>query len=218
LKTNINKTFVFAKQNPAIFTRIVLVFLTFFGLLSYLSINALALSDQNDSMDYNAGLSQKTSYIQVPTLNVEDITIAQQRKDKEEKRQAEIQKQLKIRQGHIDRINKFLSKKRSPVANTKIAEIIYDKSKAAGADYRGVLAILGVESGFCAADFHYNCFGYLNGVHYENYEQAFSKLVPRVSREYAAKYGTNFVALAKAYGMINWQAGAANLSMYFKQV
>ena len=138
-----------------------------------------------------------------PTFTVQSITIAEERKIEEIERLEAIKKAAAEKAEHVNRINAFLTKQHSPVANTAIAGMLYDYYKSTGTDYKILLAISGVESGFCNASFNYNCFGYLNGAKYSSYENAFTDLIPKVGSQYAAKYGTNFEALAKAYGMLN---------------
>lgn len=154
----------------------------------------------------------------LPLVDPISIQEANTRKIEDEKRLEAIRIQLEARQLGINRIKNYLTKQKSPVANTEISELIYDLSKANGADYRILIAIMGVESGFCNASFNYNCFGYLNGAKYSDYSAAFRDLVPKVSRQYAARYGTDFVSLAKAYGIINWEYGAEKLARYYNQI
>jgi hypothetical protein len=122
----------------------------------------------------------------------------------------------KKRLAKINKLVSFLKRQGSPVASYHYAELFVDLSEANGADYRIVVAISGVESGFCAANYKkYNCFGYLNGVQYGSFDQAFRRLVPKVASEYAKVYGTNFEGLAKAYGMINWELHSQRLRNYY---
>jgi hypothetical protein len=209
------------RRKPNIFLRIVLVLVIILSSLSYLSINVIAaindsLSSQKKSIPFQVSPANITT---LPEVKGESIKIAEVKKDADEKRKLEVAKQMAIRDGHIKRINKFLIKKHSPVANTNIAEILYDLSVKYNGDYRTILAISGVESGFCAASFSYNCFGFLNGVKYTSYEQAFKDIVPKIIKNYLHRYGaTNFVSIAKSYGMINWEKGSANLKMYYNQI
>ncbi len=125
-------------------------------------------------------------------------------------------KKLKEKEAKISRLVSYLKRQGSPVATYGYAKQIIDTAEANGADYRIVVAIMGVESGFCRANvLKYNCFGYLNKVQYSGFSEAFAKLVPRISREYAKPYGTNFKALAKAYGMINFEYHSARLASFY---
>jgi hypothetical protein len=125
-------------------------------------------------------------------------------------------KKLKEKETKITRLVSYLKRQGSPVATYGYAKQIIDTAEANGADYRIVVAIMGVESGFCRVNvLKYNCFGYLNKVQYSGYSEAFSKLVPRISREYAKPYGTNFKALAKAYGMINFEYHSGRLATFY---
>lgn len=230
MKKNIKSTYNFAKDYPFLFFRIFLIFSIGFILLTYFSINTFA-DNQSTSSQKILGISTSgnsaavksedlkyNTVTELPVINVENIKLAEQKRIDEEKRLAEIQRKLAIRQGHINRINSFLIRKHSPIANTDIPALIFDLSEKYSADYRLLLAITGVESGFCAQAFHYNCFGFINGRHYAGYTDAFTDLIPKVAARYTNVYGTNFVALAKVYGMVNWEKGAANLSMYYHQI
>gem|GEM_PF-6009996 len=113
----------------------------------------------------------------------------------------------------------FLKYHRSPIANYHYADMFIRLSEANGADYRVVLAISGVESGFCIAPHKkYNCFGYLNKVQYSSLDAAMRDLIPKVSRQYARKYGTNFAALAKAYGQHNIESAVGKMSTFYSQL
>ena len=120
------------------------------------------------------------------------------------------------RQNHINSLVKFLKAQGSPIANADYAGQIIDLSASNGADYRVIVAIMGVESGFCRAPIGstHNCFGFLNHVKYGSFTAAFSALIPKISRQYAVKYGWNFTALAQAYGQIEWEKTAANMHHY----
>lgn len=214
MRRDLKRIYKFARLNPILSFRVSVIFLATFILLIFTSIHIFASSEDSN---YQIKIRSNDS-ISLPEFDNDSIQVAEVRKEKEEARLAEIQKQVAIRQEHIDRINRFLVSKRSPVANTKIAGILYDSAEEYGTDYKILLAISGVESGFCAQSFHYNCFGYLNGVKYSSFEQAFSDIAPKVARDYASRYGTDFASLAKAYGMINWKKGASNLSLYYNQI
>lgn len=154
----------------------------------------------------------------IPAPSEQKATEANLRYKVETEKKIAAEKARKEREDKINRVVAFLQKQNSPVANYEIASIIVDESAANGADFRVVVAISGIESGFCNASFWYNCFGYLNGVKYSSYLSAFKDIVPKVARQYAAPYGWNFEALAKAYGMINWQYHSANLYYYASSI
>jgi len=154
--------------------------------------------------------SQKNSIL-LPPVDISQIQAAEVRQAEANQRKLEEELKRKERETKIQRTLSFLKTQHSPVANYEIASIIVDKSAIYGADFRVVVAIMGVESGFCNASFHYNCFGYLNGAEYGSYLEAFNDLVPKVSRQYAAKFGWNFEALAKAYGQVNWEYSSGNM-------
>jgi len=125
-------------------------------------------------------------------------------------------KKLKEKEAKISRLVSYLKRQGSPIATYGYAKQIIDAAEANGADYRIVVAIMGVESGFCRVNvLKYNCFGYLNKVQYSGFTEALAKLVPRISREYAKPYGTNFKALAKAYGMINFEYHSGRLATFY---
>ena len=217
---NVKLTYNFAKTNPSVFLRIVFISIVSLFLLSYVSIDAFAATEDSVEQIYISSPEQTepTNISSLPDVKSEDIQMAQKRKIAEEERLAEIQRKLALRQEHVNRINNFLVRKRSPIANTSIPGLIYDLSETYSTDYKVLLAIMGVESGFCAQDYYYNCFGFINKVKYASYEAAFRDLIPKVARKYVNIYGTNFVALAKSYGIVNWEAGSANLSMYYHQI
>lgn len=148
----------------------------------------------------------------------ETFTEASETKVKEERRKLEEAKRVAEHEAKVANLISYLKRNNSPVANHKIANIIITESAKYGADYKVVVAIMGVESGLCRQSFWYNCFGYLNGVRYSSYEHAFSDLVPKVSRQYAAKYGWNFEALAKAYGQHNWEKTSANMRWFASRI
>ncbi len=117
------------------------------------------------------------------------------------------------------KLTNYLRAKKSPIAEYKYARQIISLARANGGDYRIIIAISGIESGFCRANYKkYNCFGYLNGVQYPNYTAALERLVPRITREYANKYGTNFEALAKAYGMLNFTYHAPRMARIYSDL
>jgi len=214
LKKSLKVLSKFSKQEISLYGRIGLSFFLVIGFFITLVYNAFAPKSEIIITYKNYNLKN----LSLPLVDANSIQEANIRKVEEEKRLEAIRIQLEARQSGINRIKTYLTKQKSPVANTEISELIYDLSKANGADYRIIIAIMGVESGFCNASFNHNCFGYLNGAKYPDYNAAFRDLVPKVSRQYAAKYGTDFVSLAKAYGIVNWQAGAEKLERYFNQI
>lgn len=116
----------------------------------------------------------------------------------------------------IYKLLNFLKSQGSPIATFEFADMIITLSEAQGADYRVVVAIMGIESGFCTAPYmKYNCFGYLNGKQYDSFNHAMSRLVPAVAAQYARVYGTNFEGLAQAYGMINWTYHAPRMRAFY---
>jgi hypothetical protein len=123
------------------------------------------------------------------------------------------------RRGEIEKLVRYLKAQGSPVATYDYAAQIIDLSSANGVDYRIIVAISGIESGFCNANYKiYNCFGYLNGVQYGSYTQAFNALIPQIANQYVKVYGTNFEAMAKAYGMKNYTKHGANMRMYYNSL
>lgn len=198
-----------------LFARLFLIGGIILLLIVAVSVNAFSPNDKTSRIIKNA---YNTASISTPELNLTSLKEAEYKKAEEAKRIAELERLQELRQEHVDRILDFLISKRSPVANEEIAGIIYDQTQIYDADYKIILAIMGVESGFCAQSFNYNCFGYLNGVKYASFPDAFRDIVPKVASQYVIVYGTDFVALAKAYGIINWEKGSANLSMYYNQI
>ena len=193
------------------------VFVILILLLSIISSNSIAFASNNPIKSSSKSFDAQ-KHIILPEPKIEQIVRARKRLELEQKKQAEIEAKLAHRQQEIDKINRFLRKQGSPLVNTEIPALLYDLCEENNSDYRILLAISGVESGFCAADFNYNCFGYLNGKKYSSWEQAFKDIVPRVSRQYANRYGTDFTSLAKAYGMVNWEHGANKLQSYYNQL
>lgn len=192
-----------------------------FVLFSYFAIQVFVIqASANREGSLNGVYSDNDSTINLldlPEVEVDEIMAAETRKIEEEKRLEEERKRQAIRQQHIDRIYNFLRRQGSRIATKHYAAIIYDRSTQVGADYRGILAVMGVESGFCNASFSYNCFGFLNGRRYSSFDQALNDLIPKVA-QFTKAYGTNFAGFCKAYGIQNVEAGTANLSSYFYSV
>lgn len=208
------------KANHSIFMRVFVSVITFVSLLSYTVVfhlnNTSAAPTEISAYFALANKNNRSILIEEP--NAEVITVVNERQVYYETIKKEQERKAKEREDKIQRVIAFLKKQRSPVANYEIASKIIDYSAANNADFRVVLAIMGVESGFCRQSFWYNCFGYLNGVKYSSYSQAFNDLVPKVSRQYAARFGWNFEALAKAYGQKNWQKTSANMKYFANQI
>jgi len=157
--------------------------------------------------DFNSPVSDL--YIPVPDREV--YTVAEEALAQYNQEQAAVEARRKMLEDKINKTLTHLQRVKSPVANEEIATIIVDLAEQNGADYRVLLAIMVIESGSCRQSFAHNCFGYLNGVKYPSYEVAFRDLVPKISRQYAAKYGWDFVSLSKAYGQHNWELHSQNM-------
>lgn len=188
-------------------------------LFSTLHFNLKAYTYENYQFERSDIITIKQStldYVSKPDPKLAEA--AQEKKDAEIAIRLAEEKARKARAEKVDRVVAFLQRWNSPVANYTIADKIVAHSDANGADYRVVVAIMGIESGFCNAHFSFNCFGYLNGAKYSSFEHAFDDLVPKVARQYAAVYGWNFEALAKAYGMVNWQYHSANMRIYANSI
>lgn len=220
MKTRFKNTTKFLKRYPDLSIRFVAIALTFFLLISLTVAFHFNNTYAINSITYNSSVlhQDQRKFTFVPEPEKKQVTVANEIWKIETAKKIEIEKLKKEREEKINRVLAFLSKQKSPVANYDIAALIIDGSQANNADYRVVVAIMGIESGFCRASFWYNCFGYLNGVKYSSYYSAFQDIVPKVSRQYAARYGWDFVSLAKAYGMINWQHASANLKFYANSI
>jgi len=154
----------------------------------------------------------KPSYEEMLLLNKQKIVLDEQAR------------LTKIREDKLSKILSLLSRNKSPVATREYAEQILNLSEQNDADHRIIIAIMGVESGFCRVPTRkngtttYNCFGYLNGVSYSSFKDAFNNLIPKISRQYANRYGWDFVSLAKAYGQIGWEKTSADMRYYASQL
>lgn len=191
--------------------RYLTVFLTT-GLAIILSI----IANINDARAYQPSFigydfNKEISNLYIPAPSRDTSTIAQETLAVYQNEQAAIEARRKSLEDKINRTLAYLKRVGSPVANEEIATMIVDLSDANNADYRVLLAIMTIESGSCRQSFSYNCFGYLNGVKYTSFQAAFQDLVPKVSRQYAAKYGWDFVALSRAYGQHNWELHSKNM-------
>ena len=200
------------KENIPVYLRIFISLVVSLALL----ISSLVFQGTKTEAQYFPDFSlhpdvQKNLTNTLVVLTKEDIANAQIRKEELERKRAEEERLRKERDEKINRTLAYLSKQKSPVANKEVAAILVDLTTANNADYRILIAIMGTESGYCRASFYYNCFGYLNKVKYSSYKDAFKDLVPKISRQYAARYGWNFEALARAYGQVNWELGAAKM-------
>lgn len=158
---------------------------------------------------YNFNSPVAKTYIPKPEREV--YIEAQENLNQFQEEQAKAEARRKELEDKVNRTLNYLRRVKSPVANEEIATIIVDLSDQNNADYRVLLAIMTIESGSCRQSFSYNCFGYLNGRKYPSFEVAFKDLVPKVSRQYAARYGWDFVALSKAYGQHNWELHSKNM-------
>lgn len=203
----------FARNNSAlILTGVVFIFV---GLLVsigyYFQVAASSAESQTTLAQTQSPLKSQQLESLIPPPEETRFRLAEAKlKVLEQEQRAEEIYQAQI-QEKVDRTLAYLNKRRSPVANETIARIIVDGAEQYNADYRVLLAIMTIESSACVHSFWYNCFGYLNGVKYSSYEQAFSDIVPKVSRQYAAKYGWDFESLSRAYGQHNWELHSKNM-------
>lgn len=201
---DINSDIVFAVKYLVIFLIIV------FSIVGGIVVNSKdVVAEENIKVTYTFNPQSNDLYVPIP--NREVYTVAEEALGEYEKELAAIEARRKSLEDKIARTLNYLKRVNSPVANEEIATIIVDLSDLNGADYRVLLAIMTIESGSCRQSFAHNCFGYLNGVRYPSYEVAFRDLVPKVSRQYAARYGWDFVALSKAYGQHNWEHHSKNM-------
>lgn len=214
----LRKTKRFLNKYPDLTLRLTVSLVAFFLLLGSTVFIHLNASQAATPEVIFLAQEQTQTNLDIPQVTEESVTTANTRRKVEEDKKIELERLAKERDDKINRVITFLQNQASPVANYDIAAIIVDESEANGADFRVVVAIMGIESGFCNASFWYNCFGYLNGVRYSSYTDAFSDLVPKVARQYAAPYGWNFEALARAYGMINWEYHSKNLYYYANSI
>jgi len=96
----------------------------------------------------------------------------------------------------------YLTKVHSPINTEHYASLIIDLAEANGVDYRIIVALIGTESGWCKAPIHYNCFGYLNKVKYASFDDAFNRLIPKISKQYFIRYGWDLVGFISVYGAL----------------
>lgn len=208
----------FKKQNRITanaFKAVLVITILLLQTVTFLSFNTLTRLDRSLAYSFNGLDLEYNKNVLVPLVSEAEVIVANERKTV----LVEQERLTKIRQDKIDGLVRFLKKWGSPVATNDYAAQIIDLSEKNGADYKVVVAIMGVESGFCRVPVKkngttYNCFGYLNGVKYASFTAAFNDLVPKVSKQYAARYGWNFEALAKAYGQKGWEKTSRDMSMF----
>ena len=205
------------RTNPDVFVRLGATFVVFLALTVYTFTFHLGSTFAQTTPNYVINQDDSFSSL-IPAPNQASVAGANTKKQDEEKRRAEEEKRKREREEKIQRLINFLRKQKSPVANYETASLVVNLSEANGADYRVVAAIMGVESGFCKQSFWHNCFGYLNGVRYSSYHNSFSDIVPKVSRQYAARYGWNFEGLAKAYGQHEWERTSRNMRYFASSI
>lgn len=101
-------------------------------------------------------------------------------------------------QNTVNRVRNYLRQTGSPMAN--YAHVIISAANRCGGNYRSLLAIAKIESGFGKYPYKkYNPYGYLNGRQYSGWAEALDKLSCQISQQYLSKYGTDFVAMGKIY-------------------
>lgn len=191
------------------------------ALLSFLVIDNKNIDSKSEGSSNVNGLDLnfdhsiflvKPSYDEILSLNKQKILLDEQAR------------LLKIREDKLSRILSLLSRNKSPVATREYAVQILNLAEQNDSDHRVIIAIMGVESGFCKAPVRksgastYNCFGYLNGVTYPSFTVAFDNLIPKIARQYANKYGWDFVSLAKAYGQIGWEKTSSDMLYFANQL
>ena len=112
----------------------------------------------------------------------------------------------------VGKLQEYLLTKNSIFSDKILSQILVEESKKHNADYRIIVAVMGKESGYCAANYKlYNCFGYLNGVQYSSYEDAFRSIVPRVA-QMSAPYGWNIRGFANAYRPVDKDGWALRIT------
>lgn len=103
-----------------------------------------------------------------------------------------------VRSEQVRKARDFLAKRNSPMA--PYAEIIVDRARECGGDYRILLAIADAESGSGRKPYlKYNPYGYLNKVRYSSWQSALTDLSCKISKQYIQVYGTDFWRMAKRY-------------------
>jgi len=188
--------------------------------VTFLGFNSISQADKSLAYSLDGLDLEYNNNVLVPPVNEDEIKHVNEQKAV----LLEQERVANIRQDKINGLVIFLKKWGSPVATNDYAAQIIDLSGKYGADYKVVVAIMGVESGFCRAPLKknggttYNCFGYLNGAKYSSFTAAFNDLVPKISKQYAARYGWNFEGLAKAYGQIGWEKTSHDMAMFAGQM
>lgn len=202
----------FQPKTKTILTGVILLILASIQIVTLFSFNQQTYADNVNNSAANGLILGVNNESLISQPDATQIAAAMVQKPIQEEQERKAQE----RQNHIDGLVKFLKGQGSPIASADYAAQIIDLATANGADYRVVVAIMGVESGFCRAPIGttHNCFGYLNHVKYGSFTAALNDLVPKVSRQYAARFGWNFTSLAKAYGQIEWEKTSADMYHY----
>lgn len=195
----------------SIIGRYFIVFAILISTISFAFIPEKNTANADNLHFYSYNFNTPVTKTYIPKPDREIYIEAQENLNQFQEEQAKVEARRKELAERVNRTLNFLRRVNSPVANEEIATILVDLSDQNNADYRVLLAIMTIESGSCRQSFSYNCFGYLNGRKYPSYEVAFKDLVPKISRQYAAKYGWDFVALSKAYGQHNWELHSKNM-------
>lgn len=93
---------------------------------------------------------------------------------------------------------------KSPIANHRYARIVINESEKHNADYRINVGLMVAESGLCKVPLKsFNCYGYLNGVYYESFDDALSILTSKISQQYTEPFGWNLDTFLRIYGVHN---------------
>lgn len=195
----------------SILGRYFVIFAILISTVSFAFIPEKNTANAENLQSYNYNFTSPSTKTYIPKPEREVYIEAQENLNQFQEEQAKVEARRKQLEEKVNRTLNYLRRVKSPVANEEIATIIVDLADQNNADYRVLLAIMTIESGSCRQSFSYNCFGYLNGKKYPSFEVAFKDLVPKVSRQYAAKYGWDFVALSRAYGQHNWELHSKNM-------
>lgn len=101
-------------------------------------------------------------------------------------------------------LTNLLRKYKTPIASPKYAKIIIETSEENNADYRLNVGIMMAESGMCRKPVKtYNCYGYLDKVQYDSFEDGLESVTRKVSQQYTSKFGWNTTSMGDAYGVHN---------------